>query len=71
MFCGSHVLDAWTMFCGSRNNLNGNFLSLWYYIYMIGTLRKDLEAEDVYPAQEGECNLFYGVIGSGKTYGAS
>lgn len=34
----------------------------------IGVLRQDLDANDVYPAPEGECNLIYGMIGSGKTY---
>jgi len=37
----------------------------------LGELRSDIDSEDIYPAQEGECNLFYGQIGSGKTYGAT
>jgi len=36
-----------------------------------GIHRPDLTADEIYPAPEGECNLYYGVIGSGKTYGAT
>jgi len=37
----------------------------------IGKRRPEIEADDVFPAQEGECNLYYGQIGSGKSYGAT
>jgi len=37
----------------------------------IGNRIPDQEIADYFPAEEGELNLFYGQIGSGKTYGAT
>jgi len=41
------------------------------YMDYLGNRVADSDLLDVFPAREGELNLYYGQIGSGKTYGAT